>query len=357
MIDNAATVLGFEFRESWVAEEMLDGLVGVHSSISNSAEVFRRDEFSARIENTTVGEQPRRTQRNSERSIYYDSASSSFRSLLEPDSLSSPPDIPRRMAPRVDPTSLKFIEDHRYHIESRFCAFLGATPVDGWFRSVTSETRCDVEQGTSSKAARPLVSESLIEELVLVKCRHPSILHLIGTIITGEGSTLVTERTAFSLAYLLGKETLSLSSAVRTMHQISSALSYMHDRGICHRAIEAESVLFLRGGVVLDPVVKLSNFSKCLIDGSYCGHDIADFAELLCLVSGSTDRVEEWNPTRMSNAKISAPPPLNGLKASCPALANLIKVAWNGGLSAYDVAMRLRLIDAAVSIGSVRISL
>ena len=44
--------------------------------------------------------------------------------------------------------------------------------------------------------------------------------------------------------------------------QVASAIAYLHDRGIGHRAVTAANVLLMNRDTA-DPVAKLSNFSAC----------------------------------------------------------------------------------------------
>jgi hypothetical protein len=138
------------------------------------------------------------------------------------------------------------------------------------------------------------------------------------------------------------------------MHQISTALAYIHDLGICHCSVKAESV-YLMQGVLIDPIAKLSNFSKCQTKSMLFSKDIADFTDLLCLVTGSVNSPRKSDAEFMKS--IATKPSADYLESS-PLLAHLIEVARDGSLAASKVARLLSEIDREISArsGSLHVS-
>jgi serine/threonine protein kinase len=182
------------------------------------------------------------------------------------------------------------------------------------------------------------------EAQYLSTCRHPSILHLVGTVTLRQGPALITERSACSLSFLLDEGSLTFSPAVRIMYQISSALAYMHELDICHSAIEAESVLLMQR-VLRDPIAKLSNFSRCNVKSPLFSKDVVDFVALLRLVTGSEDESSE------ARALLSQRSPI--LPESSRSIAILIELARGGQVTASRIAISLSDIDAEIYAGGV----
>ena len=124
------------------------------------------------------------------------------------------------------------------------------------------------------------------EARLLLRLRHPSILQFFGNFVHPEGPALIMEESACSLASLLKEGPLPLRTVVQIMHQVASALEYLHKKSICHGAVEAANVVFMDRSAT-DPVVKLTNFSESSSTRGPRGvrKDITDALSLLATLS------------------------------------------------------------------------
>jgi serine/threonine protein kinase len=146
---------------------------------------------------------------------------------------------------------------------------------------------------------------------------------------------------------------IPLEAAVRIMHQISTALAYMHDRGICHCAVDAPSVLLIERDLI-DPIAKLSNFSHCKSKAGLFKKDIVDFANLLNLVSTSRDAAESDSSIQPTTSKQTASSTVR--KEWFPSLARLIGAAQNCRLAVSQIAHWLSDIDANMRTSTPKMS-
>jgi serine/threonine protein kinase len=208
------------------------------------------------------------------------------------------------------------------------------TPVGLWFRGRSSEDdgKADVSKGGAGGMSASDEAE------YLAACRHPHILYLIGTVTLQARTVLVTERSACSVEEILDEVSSSLDTAVRIMYQISTALAYLHDLGICHGAIEARSVLLMQR-VFSEPIAKLSEFSECRSKTSLFRKDLVDFAALLELLTVSRGSAGT-SDTRQILDDVN--------QESRMALTRLIGVACEGNMSVSKISMSLMDIDVAL---------
>ena len=224
-----------------------------------------------------------------------------------------------------------------------FRAICKSTPVDVWFQTEIPK----LQNHDGSKTDSEIEGHSLVADFLYVS-RHPYILQLLGTVTLREGPAFITERSACSIANALNSGSIPRVPALRIMYQISTALAYIHDLGVCHCSVKAESV-YLMQSVLIDPIAKLSNFSKCKTKSMLFVEDIADFTDLLCIVTC-------WpNSVRKSDAefvKSPAPKPSADDTESFPLLAHLIEVARDGSVAAKEVAKILSEIDAKIRVRS-----
>ena len=91
------------------------------------------------------------------------------------------------------------------------------------------------------------LAETQKEARFLLKCRHPNILLMMGMVVLDDGPALIMERYDCTLAVARATEAPSTPYAVRVLTQVSSAVAYLHEIGICHRAIRDEHVPARRG--------------------------------------------------------------------------------------------------------------
>jgi serine/threonine protein kinase len=138
-------------------------------------------------------------------------------------------------------------------------AIAGCDRVDVWFRYIFPEVTLD------QTLDERIIAQTEQEASLLFSLHHPSIISIVGTTVLQEGPALILEPTFCSVASALEKGPKSRPFAVRIAAQIASAVKYLHRRGVCHGAIDAENVLLLHGSE-LDPLAKLSNFSCCTRD-------------------------------------------------------------------------------------------
>jgi serine/threonine protein kinase len=124
------------------------------------------------------------------------------------------------------------------------------------------------------------------EARFLIRLRHPSILQFFGYFLHPEGPALIREESACSLASLLKEGPLPLRTVVQIMHQVASALEYLHKKFIPHGAVEAANVVLMDRSAT-DPVVKLTNFSESSSTRGPRGvrKDITDVLSLLATLS------------------------------------------------------------------------
>jgi hypothetical protein len=321
-IDGAATVLGFEIGESWPADKI------PNPNLRPNA----KDPDGSRLVNDgsrLVNEDSQAGSTGKSRVSFEDSVQPS-----RDESMSQTASL----VPIISTRAVKFTEAGPHHGRKGFRrAKHGATPVDVWVRSPSSERR-------DTNAAEPISAAD--EAKLLLACRHPSILHLIGVVtLAGNGPALIMERSACSVAYKLDEESIALTPAVRIMYQISTAITHMHELGICHCAVRAENVLLMQS-VLIDPIAKLSNLSQSQRKVWRFKTDIVDFAALLYRISESKDLVPK------SDGIIPKLPPLPVLEGSCKSLAQLVRDSWDGSLSFSSIASRLSDIDADMTARS-----
>ena len=135
------------------------------------------------------------------------------------------------------------------------------------------------------------------------------------------------------------------------MSQVSSAVAYLHEKGLCLRGVNVENVV-LMSEILADPIAKLSRLSTCCQGVSSQRatveevklefKDVNDLGHLLysLITSGYRDLIG-------TNGQL---PPLKDHEASCPAVAELIRLAWrNDSLSADTFAGRLARLDAEMN--------
>jgi hypothetical protein len=247
--------------------------------------------------------------------------------------------------PRFLPKELRYIDTGPFSSDRGFRATARATPVDLWFRGASSGITSGRGDGRDSNdSANSSMSPAFSEAQFLATCRHPSILQVIGTVTLQSGNAFVMERSACSLASYLYEGPMSPTPAVRILWQVSSAISYLHDLGICYCVMDPKNVVLMQR-VLRDPIAKLSNFSHCERKSKLFVKDITDFGVLMyrVLVSGSENQVTSMHDV---NKQV---PPLDGLERSYPRLAAAVQEAWEGGVSASRLATHLSDLDTALS--------
>jgi serine/threonine protein kinase len=245
------------------------------------------------------------------------------------------------MGLKLSPKQLRMIDSGPYRSLRCVPAIHNTTPVNLWFRGRSSDHGEDDGKDDGAKGGAQGMSAS-DEAECLAACRHPHILYLIGTVTLQGRTVLVTERSACSVEEILDEVSNSLDTAVRIMYQISTALAYLHDLGICHGAIEARSVLLMQR-VFSEPIAKLSEFSECRSKTSLFRKDLVDFAALLELLTVSRGSAGT-SDTRLPTSKIID----DVNQESRMALTRLIGVACEGNMSVSKISMSLMDIDVAL---------
>jgi hypothetical protein len=241
---------------------------------------------------------------------------------------------------KVRPTQVQHVDSSatRSSLNGHF-AVICATQVSIRFKNFNSEEAKCFRKGNEREVS------------YLSNCQHPAILLFMGTVKFADGHALIMEAYACSLATLLEEGPVSIPNAVRMIAHISSAVAYLHDRGICHTAINSENIVLMQR-VEVDPVAKIANmsqFRRGVHGGLQRGatieevqlefKDVVDLATLfITLMTGSfvVETIEES-------------PPLRHLQASQPGLASIIKSAMCGDhLSALQFAKGIARVEGKI---------
>ena len=157
---------------------------------------------------------------------------------------------------------------------------------------------------TSSKPGESLQKEAAI----LLSCRHPNILQMIGTVkLAGNRTALVMDRTWGTAQLALKQNALSRRVAINVAAQVASAQQYLHSIHIQHGAIRTASVALLNDPQDEKSVVtaKLINFRYAKPDPMASETDILRFVVFVCnlfVMNYSRDAVldkidSEWQPS------------------------------------------------------------
>ena len=104
---------------------------------------------------------------------------------------------------------------------------------------------------------------------VLLECRHPYILLMLGVCVDyAEGTVFIMERAWGPVTRALQSGPLPVQPAIAIATQISSAVLYLHDRGICHGQVGKHSAFLLFAEWEGPVTAKLANFThaKLLVD-------------------------------------------------------------------------------------------
>jgi hypothetical protein len=187
----------------------------------------------------------------------------------------------------------------------------------------------------------------------LSNCRHPAILLFMGTVTFADGYALIMEPYACSLATLLEEGPVSMTNAVRMVAHISSAVAYLHDRGICHTALRPENIVLMQR-VEVDPVAKIANMSQCrrgvfsvpergaTVEEVHLEFkDVVDLAILFIMLITGDFAVETKEDSL----------PLRDLRDFHPGLASIIKAAMDGDhLSALRFATGIAGVEREIRL-------
>jgi hypothetical protein len=187
----------------------------------------------------------------------------------------------------------------------------------------------------------------------LSNCRHPAILLFMGTVTFADGYALIMEPYACSLATLLEEGPVSMTNAVRMVAHISSAVAYLHDRGICHTALRPENIVLMQR-VEADPVAKIANMSQCrrgvfsvpergaTVEEVHLEFkDVVDLAILFIMLITGDFAVQTKEDSL----------PLRDLRDFHPGLASIIKAAMDGDhLSALRFATGIAGVEREVRL-------
>jgi hypothetical protein len=130
-------------------------------------------------------------------------------------------------------------------------------------RAVVRTTPVDLHSRNDHAKAEKVI---LNEARVLLKCRHPHVLLMLGFCLDHpEGPTLIMEQARGPVSEALLSGPLNVLVAVATAQQVASALLYLHDRGYLHRQVDSNSVFFPAGGVVETGDCEVGELRSCSI--------------------------------------------------------------------------------------------
>jgi len=123
------------------------------------------------------------------------------------------------------------------------------------------------------------------EAAILLSCRHPNILQMIGTtMLAGNRPSLVMDRTWGTAQLALKQKALPGRVAINIAAQVASAQQYLHSVRIKHGAIRTASVALLSDPHDEKSVVtaKLANFRYAKTDKLAAETDLLRFVVLVC---------------------------------------------------------------------------
>ena len=125
--------------------------------------------------------------------------------------------------------------------------------------------------GLDSYDVEPLLEQLCKEVEILKRIRHPNIVKFYDYMETKDRLFIITERLGGGelFDYILNNGPLNEAFACQVLFGAFSAVAYLHERGVIHRDIKAENLIFCKG-VNGESTLKLIDFGFSTV----LGHDL-----------------------------------------------------------------------------------
>jgi serine/threonine protein kinase len=220
-------------------------------------------------------------------------------------------------------------------------------------RATLRTTPVDLHFVAMDAAGTAAAHVELHEEVrVLLACRHPDILFMVGfSLDLGGGPALVMERALGSAAQALLIAPFTTQDAFAIAAQVVGAVHYLHDNSVHHRAIHVENVMLLTPPRTGHMIAKLGGFGAAKRNVSDQKVLMSDIRALtVCIFNlfarASSEVLKFDYSIEEQSISATAFQALTQIFPEKPEIAKLLVASWTAeDISAADIATGFAMLQ------------